>query len=44
MEEHQKMKINNKKEIIITISVLIISIVIGFIAGKVLFDIVYGNI
>lgn len=28
----------NKKEIVITIIVLIISIIIGFIAGKSLFD------
>ena len=35
-------KINtNKKEIIFTIIVLIISVVVGFIAGKYLFDIMH---
>jgi len=35
-------KVNtNKKEVIITIIVLIISIIVGFIGGKYLFDIMH---
>ena len=33
----------NKKELIITIVVWLGAIIIGFIAGKFLFDVVYGN-
>lgn len=42
-KNNDKSKMNiNKKELIITIIVLLISIVIGFIAGKALFEAVYG--
>lgn len=34
----------SKKEIIITIVVLVAAIILGFIVGKELFDAVYGNI
>ena len=34
----------NKKEIIITILVLTLSVVIGFIIGEELFEALYGNI
>lgn len=34
----------NTKEIIITIAVLVVAIIVGFIAGKALFDVVYGNL
>lgn len=33
----------NKKELIITIVVLIGAIIVGFIAGKVMFDSLYGK-
>ena len=33
----------NKKELIITIVVLAVAIIIGFIAGKALFEVIYGN-
>ena len=34
----------NKKEIIITLVVLVIAVIIGFIAGKFLYEAVYGTI
>lgn len=34
----------SKKELIITIVVLVAAIILGFIVGKELFDAVYGNI
>lgn len=34
----------NKKELIITVVVLILSVIIGFIIGKAMFDALYGNI
>lgn len=41
--KNKKTKVN-KKELIITIIVLVAAIILGFIVGKELFDAVYGNI
>ena len=43
MEEYMKYKIN-KKELIITIIVLIIAIFVGFLGGKALYDAMNGAI
>ena len=43
MKKEKKLNIN-KKELIITIIVLVLSVVIGFIVGKELFEALYGNI
>lgn len=46
MKKDKKEKMNkiDKSELIITITVLILAIVIGFFAGKALFESLYGNV
>ena len=45
MKKDKKNKLNvNKKELIITIVTLVLSVIIGFIAGKALFESFYGKI
>ena len=43
MKKEKKLNIN-KKVLIITIVVLVLSVVIGFLVGKELFESFYGNI
>ena len=43
MKKKKKLNIN-KKELIVTIIVLILSVVIGFLVGKELFESFYGKI
>ena len=43
MKKEKKLNIN-KKELIITIVVLVLSVVIGFLVGKELFESFHGNI
>lgn len=43
MKKDKKSNIN-KKELIVTIIVLVLSVVIGFLVGKELFEALYGNI
>lgn len=45
MKKDKKTRLNtNKKELIVTIIVLILSVVIGFLVGKELFETFYGKI
>lgn len=45
MKKDKKAKAKiDKKELIITVVVLLVAIIVGFIAGKAIFEAFYGNI